>query len=75
MTPEEKNQSAGQPNQDAPENAAFQQAIHEAGSNQSGVGSITDALEAGAADISQDSKGKKEGDAPAGEAAQTTSGV
>ncbi len=75
MTPEEQNQSGPQPSQDASENAAFQQAINEAGSNQSGVGSITDALEAGAADISKDSKGKKEGDTPAGEAAQTTSGV
>ncbi len=75
MTPEEQNQSGPQPNQDASENAAFQQAINEAGSNQSGVGSITDALEAGAADISEDNKGKKEGDTPAGEAAQTTSGV
>ena len=74
MTPEEQNQSGQQP-VDAAENAAFQQAINEAGSNQSGVGSITDALEAGAADISQDSKGKKEGDTPTGEAAQTTSGV
>ena len=74
MTPEEQNQSGGQ-STDTPENAAFQQAINEAGSNQSGVGSITDALEAGAADISQDSKGKKEGDTPDGEAAQTTSGV
>lgn len=74
MTPEEQNQSGGQP-ADASENATFQQAINEAGSNQSGVGSITDALEAGAADISQDSKGKKEGDTPGGDAAQTTSGV
>jgi hypothetical protein len=74
MTPEEQNQPGGLP-ADAPENAAFQQAIQEAGSNQSGVGSITDALEAGAADISQDSKGKKAGDTPAGEAAQNTSGV
>jgi hypothetical protein len=74
MTPEEQNQPVGLP-ADAPENAAFQQAIQEAGSNQSGVGSITDALEAGAADISQDSKGKKEGAPPAGETAQTTSGV
>ena len=74
MTPEEQNQPGGQPNE-TPENAAFQQAINEAGSNQSGVGSITDALEAGAADISQDSKGKKEGDTPDGEAAQTTNGV
>lgn len=75
MTPEEQNQPGGQPNGDASENAALQQAINEAGSNQTGVGSITDALEAGAADISQDSKGKKEGDTPDGEAAQTTSGV
>lgn len=75
MTPEEQNQSGPQPSQDASENAAFQQAINEAASNQSGVGSITDALEAGAADISGDSKGKKEGDAPHGEAARTTSGV
>jgi hypothetical protein len=74
MTPEEQNQPGGQP-ADAPENAAFQQAINEAGGNQSGVGSITDALEAGAADISRDSKGKKESDTPDGEAAQTTSGV
>jgi|GEM_PF-2926738 len=74
MTPEEQNQPGGQPNE-ASENAAFQRAINEAGSNQSGVGSITDALEAGAADISRDSKGKKEGDTSDGEAAQTTSGV
>ena len=74
MTPEEQNQS-GQQSADATENAAFQQAINEAGSNQSGIRSITDALEAGAADINQDSKGKKEGDTATGEAAQTTSGV
>jgi hypothetical protein len=71
MTPEEKNQQVQMDSADK----AFQKAVEEAGSNQSGVGSITDALEAGAEDISKDSKGKKEGDTPAGEKSGTTSGV
>ncbi len=73
MKPEESNQQqAGNEEKES----SFQKAMEDAatGSN-SGVGSITDALEAGAADISHDSKGKKEGDTPAGEPAQTTSGV
>jgi len=73
MMPDESN--IHQPGAEAESN--FQKALEDAatGSNESGVGSIADALEAGAADISRDSKGNKESDTPPGEKAETTSGV